>query len=187
MNLADRGGVFVARCIVDQDRDGAGEYGYFQELGGGAVPRSRVVALAPGEVFSQSMAEVDERGVAKKSGYCYIIYLPTASGPAATESAGSAPAADPGNANVQETRWIAYAWPQGYGVTGDLAFAINQQAEVFMCDNADGRYNGPGKPPKPGAALVPNEGKEENLDSTFPGADTPASDGQHWIRVEFPR
>ncbi len=186
-SLAAAQATFVARCIVDQDRDGAGEYGYFQELGGGAVPRSRVAALAPGEVFSQSMAKVDARGVAKKSGYCYIIYLPTASGPAVMESASAVPVTEAANANAQEVRWLAYAWPEHFASTGTHCFAVNQEMRVYISNNADGRYNGPENPPKPGAALVPNAGKEQNLGSIFPDADTPASDGQHWIRVEFPR
>ena len=133
------------------------------------------------------MTRVDERGVAKRSSYCYILYLPTASGPAVTESTSAVPAADGANANAQEVRWIAYAWPEHFASTGTHCFAVNQHRKVYVCDNADGRYNGPESAPKPGAALVPNEGKEENLDSTFPDADTPASDGQHWKLVEFPR
>ncbi len=178
---------FVARCIVDQDGDGAGEYGYFQELGGGVVPRSRVAALAPGEVFSQSMSRADAGGVVKKSGYCYVIYLPTATGPAVTESAGSVPAADQRKANAQETRWIAYAWPQHFASTGTHCFVVNQHTKVYVCDNADGRYNGPENAPKPGAALNPQAPSPENLDAGFPDPSSPASDGQHWVQVEFPR
>jgi len=191
-SLAAAQSTFVSRCIVDQDGDGAGEYGFLQELAGAVAPRGRAAALAPGEVFSAAMGNVNANGVASKSGYAYIVYLPTASGTATTESAGSVPAANAANANVQETRWVAYAWPMDYGSTGYRCFAVNQQAEVYQASNEQAAntpyYNGDGTGsgdsiPPPGAAYVANGGLEANLDSAFPAPGTAASDGQNWSQA----
>jgi len=133
------------------------------------------------------MAKVDAQGVTTRSGYCYVVYLPTASGPEASESTGSVPPADPENADPQEKLWIAYAWPEKFGGAGTHCFVVNQQSEVYVCNNANGRYAGPGNVPKPGAALPPSDGLEGNLESTFPAPGTPASDGQLWTKVQFPR
>jgi len=126
---------FVARCIVDQDGDGAGEYGFLRELTGASVARTRVAALPSGELLSAALGYVNASGVAVKVGYCHMVYLPTRSGVAATESGGRLRQADAGDANPQETRWIAYAWPRQYGVTGRRVFAVNQGGEVYVASN----------------------------------------------------
>ena len=191
-SLAAAQSTFVARVIVDQDQDGAGEYGFLQELAGAVVPRTRISALAPGEVFSAAMGNTNANGVTSKSGYAYMIYLPTAAGPAGTESAGAVPAAVAANGNVQETRWVAYAWPMDYGSTGYRCFAVNQQAEVYQASNEQAAntpyYNGDGTGagdslPAPGAAFVVNGGLETNLDSAFPPPGTAASDTQNWSQA----
>lgn len=183
-SLAACQATFKARRIVDQDGDRVGEYGWLQELSGAIAPRTRVAALAPGEVYSAFMGKVDAHGVVAKRGYCFVVYLPTASGPAAGESAGSVPPADPANADIQEKRWIAYAWPEKFGLTGREAFVITQQAEVYVCENADGRYRGPENAPEPGAALISKGGREQNLQSGLPGPGQTGSDDQKWAPVQ---
>lgn len=177
---------FVTRCVVDQDGDGQGEYGFFRELTGVAVPRTKSSRLRVGDVFSGSFGLVDANGVVSKSGYCYIMYLPTADGPAITE-AGGLPAADPDNANAQETRWACYAWPIDYASTGYRCFVVNQQGQVYQASNEAGPslgiYDGAPDIPPPGAAFVPNGGKEANLDSRFPLPGETGSDGQSWAQV----
>ena len=184
---------FVARCIVDQDGDGAGEYGFLRELTGASVARTRVAALPPGELLSTALGYVNASGVAVKVGYCHMVYLPTRSGVAATESGGRLPQADAGEANPQETRWIAYAWPRQYGVTGRRVFAVNQGGEVYVAPNQrpDGTpfYTGDGTGaedvlPTPGAALAPDVGRAENLESWFPEPGQRGSDGQEWVPLE---
>jgi hypothetical protein len=177
---------FVTRCVVDQDYDGQGEYGFFTELSGSSVPRTRSVALAVGDVFSGAFGVLDANGVVGKAGYCFIMYLPTAGGPAITE-AGGLPAADSFNANVQETRWACYAWPIDYGSTGYRCFMVNQQGEILQAGNElapnTGYYDGKAGIPPPGAALLPNGGREDNLDSRCPLPSEAGSDTQSWSQV----
>ncbi len=192
-SLAAAQSTFVARCIVDQDGDGAGEYGFLRELTGACVPRTRIMPLPPGEVFSAAMGNVNASGVAVKVGYCHMVYLPTSSGVAATESGHRLPQPDAGDANPQETRWIAYAWPREYGVTGRRVFAVNQNAEVYVASNQqpDGTpfYTGDGTRaqdvlPTPGAALSQDVGRAQNLESWLPEPGQRASDGQEWVPLE---
>lgn len=191
--LAAAQSTFVARCIVDQDGDGAGEYGFLRELTGACVPRTRIMPLPPGEVLSAALGYVNASGVAVKVGYCHMVYLPTSSEVAATESGRRLPQPDAGDANPQETRWIAYAWPREYGVTGRCVFAVNQSAEVYVASNQrpDGTpfYSGDGTRaqdvlPTPGAALAPDVGRAQNLESWFPEPGQRGSDGQEWVPLE---
>ncbi len=184
-SLVNAQSTFVTRCVVDQDGDGSGEYGFFRELTGIAVPRTRAVKLPVGDVFSVSFGALDANGVVTKGGYCYRMYLPTAGGPATTE-AGGLPAPNPLDANNQETRWACYAWPIDYPYSGYRCFVVNQQGEVHQASNEDpggqGIYSGPGDFPAPGAALVPN-GSEDNLDSKYPLPNGLGADGQRWAQV----
>jgi prepilin-type N-terminal cleavage/methylation domain-containing protein len=144
-SLAAAQSTFVARVIVDQDADGSGEYGIFQELAGAAVPRTRSQALNAGEVFSSAMGSTNTDGVATKSGYAFIIYMPTDTSGGTMSDADMTSTSDPTSAeisdadgiNLQERRWVAYAWPSDYGGTGYRCFGVNQQAEVYQARNED--------------------------------------------------
>ena len=191
-SLAAAQSTFVSRCLVDQDGDGAGEYGFLQELSGALTARTRVAALAPGEVFSAAMGVVTAGGVASKSGYAYILYLPTAAGAAVTETTGAIPAAAAVNANVQETRWACYSWPMDYGSTGYRCFVVNQQAEVYQASNEQAAntpyYNGDGTGAgdvlaPPAAAYDPASPVPANLDGAFPAPGVAATDTQMWSQA----
>ena len=177
---------FVTRNIVDQDGDGNGEYGFLRELTGVAVPRTKSFPLDVGDVFSVSFGAMDANGVVSKAGYCFIMYLPSAGGPAITE-AGGLPPVNRDDANVQETRWACYAWPADYASTGYRSFVVTQMGAVYEASNEAGAslgiYDGRTDIPLPGAALVPNGGQENNLDSRFPLSSETGSDGQHWAQV----
>jgi prepilin-type N-terminal cleavage/methylation domain-containing protein len=176
---------FVTRCVVDQNGNGQGEYGFFTELCGTSVPRTKFVKLAVGDVFSGAFGAIDANGVVTKAGYCFTIYLPTATGPAITE-AGGLPAANAADASVQETRWACYAWPISYAGTGYRCFVVNQQCEIYQAANqrsaTTGFYQGRAGIPPPGAALVPN-GEESNLEGRFPLPTETGSDSQSWSQV----
>jgi len=135
-SLASAEAEFQARQIVDQDADGLGEYGFLQELAGAVIPRGGVATLDPPSI-SQALGNVDAAGLVTKSGYVYIMFLPGGGGAAMQEpGAGAFPGANPADANFQETRWACYAVPQTVRNTGNRAFVINQQAEVYATTNA---------------------------------------------------
>ena len=185
-SLAAAQSTFVARCIVDQDGDGAGEYGFFQELTGVVIPRTRLSALAPGEVFSAAMGNIDADGITSKSGYAYIMYLPTGAG-AVTETTDDVGAPDTDIANFQETRWACYAWPMDYASSGYRCFVVNQQAEVYQASNdlgdGDAYYDGTASVPAPEAAYDTDSPDPTDLDGAFPQPGTPAVDEQLWSQA----
>ena len=147
---------FRSACIVDQNGNGAGEYGFLQELAGDEVPRTRASALRTGEFVSQTLGATSG-GIAAKSGYHFLVYLPNAADGAIAETDGPA-ASVPANAPVQEIAWVCYAWPVNRGTSGNRAFVVNQQGLVFVSDNAHPRnyYSGTANvPPALSAYAVP--------------------------------
>jgi len=180
---------FRGAGVVDQDNDGTGEYGYFQELTGAAVPRTvggQVPAnVRPGEYITQVLGVVSAKGVAAKSGYHYYIYLPDGKGGATGESL-PLPAGNAACANDQETRFICYAWPAAFDSSGRRCFVVNQQGEVFQARNLDASgipfYEGMAKIPGPDAALLKGHQGAGDLSAPFPdfANNEVGSDGQQW-------
>jgi prepilin-type N-terminal cleavage/methylation domain-containing protein len=126
---------FQARQICDQDADGLGEYGFLQELAGSVIPRGAASLLDPPSI-SQALGNVDASGFATKSGYVLLFFLPGANGAIQEPPLGAPAVANPADANVQESRWACYAFPQTIRNTGNRAFVINQQAEVYATTNS---------------------------------------------------
>jgi prepilin-type N-terminal cleavage/methylation domain-containing protein len=134
-SLASAQAEFQARQIVDQDADGLGEYGFLQEMAGSVIPRGAATMLDPPSI-SQALGNVDATGVATKSGYVLVFFLPGGGGAEIQEPAlGAFPGPVPADANFQETRWACYGIPQTIRNTGNRAFIINQQAEVYATTN----------------------------------------------------
>jgi len=185
-SLAAAETTFVTRCIVDQNGNGSGEYGYLQELTGYVTPRGKNAPLPTGEGISAALGKTDAKGVSTKSGYCFNLWLPTAAGPAESEGAGSVPAASAANAPVQETRWACYSWPVQHGSTGYRVFVVNQQAEVYQAPNDDGSgkalYSAPAGFPPAASAYATTSPDAANLDGNFPQTGTAATDGEMWAQ-----
>ena len=177
---------FRGASIVDQDNDGTGEYGFFQELTGVAPPRivaPQVPAIVrPGEYITQLLGNVDAAGIASKSGYHFYMYLPTG-------AAGNIGETNPlatgvaANAVAQESHFICYAWPATFGSSGKRCFVVNQQGEVYTARNLAGGvalYNGPGAVPAGSAAIDPAYPAPADLAGPFPNPGTVSVDGQLW-------
>ena len=134
-SLASAQAAFQARQIVDQDTDGQGEYGFLQELAGKVVPRGGVNTLDPPSI-SQALGNVVGAGIATKSGYALVMFLPGGGGvPVQEPVPGAFPPANPADANSQEVGWCCYAIPMAINNTGNRAFVVNQQAHVYATSN----------------------------------------------------
>ena len=185
---------FRGAAVVDQDGDGTGEYGYFQELTGAAVPRTvgdqMPADVRPGEYITHVLGKVSPNGVATKSGYHYYMYLPDGDGGALGESV-PLPEGDAGCADDQETRFICYAWPAAFNSSGKRCFVVTVQGEVFQTRNVDasGRpvYDGIAKIPKADAALLKDHEGASDLSAPFPDAlnGEVGNDGQEWTPIGF--
>lgn len=121
---------YLSGGYMDQDKDGRGEYGFFQELAGGPIAGQEAkVQLLP-EIYNAPEPEVD--------GYRFAIYLPDGQGGATAERLGArrpeAKAAD-----AQEKSFVVYAWPVEGGA-GRQAFALTHEGQVYHAPaSADGQ------------------------------------------------
>jgi prepilin-type N-terminal cleavage/methylation domain-containing protein len=153
---------FQSNVAVDQDVDGIGEHGVFNELAGAASIRASSIdpatgsftvgqrpALSPGYI-SRAFYTGTTNTYSQKSGYRFRIYLPANAGACVTDLAGlGGQTATPADANVQENNWVAYAWPNSWRTSGVRCFAVDQAAEVATAPNANGTvsyYNGTTEP-----------------------------------------
>lgn len=154
---------FQSNVAVDQDVDGIGEHGLFNELAGagsiractlnaatGAFTATRRPPLSPGYI-SRAFYTGPTVTYSQKSGYRFRIMLPASAAAIVTDAAGTLGVSDgvSDNANVQENNWIAYAWPNSWRTSGVRCFAVDQAAEVATAPNAQAAtfyYNGATEP-----------------------------------------
>lgn len=172
---------FQSAGIVDQDGDGEGEFGFLGEVLGRIEPRGRAQRPVPTWRVDNAFRFRGNDGIAEANGFYYLVYLPTAAGPA-TADPGVALAPHPDNADVQETRFVCYAWPASLGSTANRAFVISQQGQEFATRNRHAQdYEGRRKVPPPEAAYVrgPTE-NSKNLEGQFITG-TAAGDGELWL------
>jgi len=171
---------FRQGAIVDQDSDGQGEYGFLQELAGTQNTRggsAKVVPAYVSQVFGDSAVTT---GTADKSGYHFLVYLPTAAASEAETAALGSNTATSANANVQELRYMVYAWPVQNGNSGNRAFAVNQQGEVFATTNVTVKYSASTTTPAAAAALNTSGTSPATLDAPIGGKSSATGDGQTW-------
>jgi len=172
---------FQARQIVDQDSDGLGEYGFLVELAGSVIPRGAAITLDPPSI-SQALGNVDAAGLVTKSGFVFVQWLPGGNGaPIQCPAQGVAPAAVIANANTQETRWCCYAVPTTIRNTGNRAFVINQQADVYATPNVGVQNYDLTTLPVPMAAYETTAPAPTNLSGKFAVGVGAAQDGGTWV------
>ncbi len=181
---------FQQAVVVDQNGNGIGEYGLFQELSGQEVPRGATGARTPGEFISQELGAVDANGIATKAGYMFLIFMPADGvGPCVSEGAIDLALTVPANADEQEVRWCCYAWPVSRTETGNRAFCVNQTGTVYQSQNDANTqlYSGTLTMPAPEAAFIAVAGNPPitNLGGRFPrlGQGETGADGGVWVPV----
>ena len=125
---------FQATARADVNNNGVGEYGYFAEMSGGIGVRGGAVLSPP--VLSPAFRNADNYGVVSRSGYFYILALPSSTGTPIPPS--NVNLVDP---DLAETTWACYAWPVSYGNTGNRTFFVNQGGDIVTTD--DPSYSGP--------------------------------------------
>jgi hypothetical protein len=137
-------------AAIDVDGDGVGEYGTFGEMTGADGPRtspdgSTRAARLGNPVLSPALAGVDASGIVTKSGYAFRIFLPGEQGAVHEGSAlgySAARLSGPVATNQAEWRWCAYAWPVVYGNSGNRAFLVDANGDVWQSENKVTRYQG---------------------------------------------
>jgi Tfp pilus assembly protein PilW len=184
--VADAQARFKATAIVDLDRDGAGEYGYFKEMSAGSCVRASPNGSARGAFASPSelppaFAALEAGGEFVRSGYRFRIFLPGAGGAGVGETEQFPLAADV-DAKLAAASWCCYAWPTRHGTTGTRTFFVNQEALVVAteCDE----YSGPGRFTSAdcGSAFGRGPGGLSSITGAV-AAGTRGRDGNVWRRV----
>ena len=173
-SLATNQAQFQAVSVVDQDEDGTGEYGLFQELTGADDPRwpnsgnNGPAQRRPGEFMAQIFGDVNANGHSTKSGYLYVIYLPDTAaldtwnpGDPVVDDSDLTPGAVMGATDEaiddQEVHYCAYAWPVMRERTGNRVFFVDTDGTIYFTINDDGSptpYSGTAAFPVAGAAYV---------------------------------
>jgi hypothetical protein len=179
--------LFRQSAYVDQDGDGVGEFGLLCELAGQQLTRTGV---AVPHSFSETSGLPDalgrsalvNHGVGTYEGYHFVVYLPSASGTAIAETVPPAQR-DPGSADLQEDRFVCYAWPVVAGGTGEYVLVVNEEGLVHTTVSSGVKpYSGLRGRPAPGAAFVPSGGRSTaNLAGRLADNEK-GSDGLDWRR-----
>lgn len=127
---------FQAGGYVDQDHDGTGEFAFLGELGGVVPVGGRSLALIDRTLASDEHAE-----------WAVAIFLPDGEGGVASGDDDGAPRqGSPAAADLQERRFVAYAWPR-HSRKG-MMLAITEAGTLYA---------------------APYEGEEPGFDSLFGG------------------
>ncbi|MCB9890700.1 MAG: prepilin-type N-terminal cleavage/methylation domain-containing protein [Planctomycetes bacterium] len=188
-NISSSQAQIQAAGIIDANGNGAGEYGYFQELSGArnvktGTPATSVtvsaVKVAP-PVLSGAFGKVDTTGRVLRSGYYFQMYLPGVGADFLAEADPTAayPTVDP---SQSEVLWSCYAWPASFGNSGKRAFFVNQQGDVMATSNATTKYSGTTTPPSGGAAYVTVSGVTLSMAAEV-AVNTTGTDGMRWTVV----
>lgn len=166
--------------IVDQDGDGMGEYGWLGELSGIDACRVSGLKMNQSPYIAAILGIKDGGGLAQKSGYYFVMYLPGTQGEALREPQG-ADQARPEAADAQEVRWACYAWPAMPGASGNRCFFANSAGEVYATPMNALKYQGNLTIPLPGAAYEAGTGANLDGGIGLAAANLQSNDGNVWV------
>lgn len=154
-NLASAQAQAQASGTIDVDGDGRGEFGYLHELSGGPIrgdetgAKLSAITMNP-PVLSGAFKRV-QSGVVQRSGYLFRVFLPGEDARPLAESDDGGAKGRAVSAREASRFWCAYAWPVAHGTTGQRAFFVDQQGDIYACRNVHRDYEGYERSPLPDA------------------------------------
>lgn len=194
-NIASCQSQFQSAASVDEDSDGAGEFGGLLEMSGKVAPRGREAPISP-PVLSGAFRTLGAAGTVSRSGYLFRMFLVGHEGSGLGELQRVGFDEGEVDPDASEKQWICYAWPAQYRLAGSRTFVIDNEGDIFGTDCA--AYSGPSGP-KVGAALLPSPAPASTVPAPgsccglppdplglldAPIADgVPARDGNVWKRI----
>ena len=138
---------FQALGLVDEDADGAGEFGLLAEMSGATGLRGSGAKIRF-PLLPSDFRHLSGAGFAEVHGYVYRVFLPGAAGEPLGDGARTTGDVD---ADAAERTWTLYAWPSRYGVTGRRTFYVSAEGSLYETDRPEfSGASGPG----PFAALA---------------------------------
>ena len=137
---------------IDEDNDGTGEYGGFNDLSGDPMLRDANDAALVPPVLSGAFRVLNVNGEVSRSGYFFRVALPTDVTGAATFEPENGFDENATTPDLAETTWCAYAHPVNYNQSGNRTFFTNQAGDVTATEAAG--YTGSGAGPVAHAAFV---------------------------------
>ena len=176
-NLTSAQAQVQASDAIDEDNDGAGEYGSFGELSGVQPVRGTANMIVP-PVMSGAFGILTNSQVSR-SGYLYQLFLPDAAGAGVAENATGGITAGTVDPNLGEVLWAAYAWPINRQTSGNRAFFTNQSGDILQCQNDTVAYTGTTTTPAADAAFT-----VAGLISGPSAVNTVGQDGERWTTVQ---
>ena len=173
-----------AGSAIDEDADGAGEYGFFAELSGVVNVRGAAFPIAP-PVLSGAFGNVQDvgggEGGVSRSGFFFKMWLPDAAGVGIAELTTGGQAGGAVDPNMCEVIWSAYAWPINRGTSGNRSFFINQAGDIMQTQGGVQNYSGIGTAPGADAAFV--AGSTANTINGTVAVNSVGMDGNTWTTV----
>jgi len=165
---------FRHEALVDEDRDGEGEFAGLAELTGAAGGRMQRPLRDP--LVWRQLGQLNPHGEGELAGYLYRVWLPGRDGLGIGElwrGAGTAQY----EPSLAEEFWVCYAWPARRG--GGPAYFLSQDGALLRTD--DPSYAGSGNGPSAGAAL-----RDGDLSHVLANAASGGTgrDGNTWARVD---
>jgi prepilin-type N-terminal cleavage/methylation domain-containing protein len=183
-NLISCQSQFQCMAKADGNMDGTGEYGCFLELSGaGDVRRNPLVGPIRTAVLSGGFRRVTDGGFAARSGYYFMILLPSPAGEGVCldDPAVAVSDVDPG---LSASLWCCYAWPETFGASGRRTFLINQTGDIIYTENPAYTASEDTAPMPPGAGFAPPGGGETDLIDGLLAVGTAGADGNLWRQVD---
>lgn len=191
--IAQQEAVFQQKKEVDQDGNGAGEYGLLGEIADDLALRPSTNRLSSPAYITQQLQTGGNKGkgFAMKSGYYFRIYLSNASSKDLTAvgddrtlggdaSKGGPPAAAEA-IRLQESCFALYAWPAELHSTGSRTFFVNQTGQVYATKMEAKTYDGEDAMPAANAAYIHGC---DVFRSPISWGTTPGNDGNQWFPVQ---
>ncbi|BBM85360.1 prepilin-type N-terminal cleavage/methylation domain-containing protein [Candidatus Uabimicrobium amorphum] len=183
--------LFQSSATLDFNANGAGEFGTMGELSG-AYLRTLTNAGANGtpQPFCPASLQPQIDGISRKTGYSFVVFLPSLGGAPITDASDVAATAA-GNvqdAILQESLFRGYAWPSVFNNTGLRCFAVNQNGEILIASNDSGGnvpfYDGTTSTPNFDAAVSTAPNAPAEVGAQFNGifiSGTTGVDTQLWV------
>ncbi|MBL8752545.1 MAG: hypothetical protein JNK15_04525 [Planctomycetes bacterium] len=147
-NISSGQSQMQASGLIDENGNGAGEYGFFAEMAGAVPSRGGRVCSPP--VLSPRFGRLDG-GRVHTGGYVFQMFLRGPDGTWVAEAANGGAASVAVDASRAELEWLCYAWPESRDWSGKRAFLMTQGGDV-LASNLSARAYGGEVGPEPGVA-----------------------------------